>query len=135
MSGALSLSGYISNWSEAQRDRVKLYLDGFRTFRHLLMKNFHPLLPYPRSQEDWDAAEFVDPRSGEAVILAFRVAGQDSLQSLKAKRLKPELSYRVVDPFSGKTLSRAKGSTLMKKGIELSLKPHSAAVRHLKPIR
>jgi hypothetical protein len=135
MSGAISLSGWISKWSEKQRDRVKQYLDGYRTYRHLLMKDFHPLLPYPRTPEDWDSAQFLDPESREAVILTYRFAGNQARCRIFPRRLNAGATYEICDPFApGKGL-RTRGDRLMANGLEIALDPSSAAVRHLIPVR
>jgi hypothetical protein len=130
--GAISLSGHISHWTKEHVREVKRYLDGFKRFRHLLMMDFHRLASYPRSPEDWDVVQFMDPESGEAVILAYRCAG--SLASLVAtpKRLKKGAVYAVTDPFSEEVLESEKGEKLLQRGLSLELPPHSAVIRHLK---
>ena len=134
MAGAISLSGHIANWSKRQVQRVRRHLDGFRTYRHLLMKDFHPLTPYPRTPGDWDVVEFVDPQTGEAVVMAYRVRGEERTRAVRVKRLTPDATYEIVDPFSGRKPRQATGERLMTKGLRITLKPESAAVRHLKPI-
>jgi hypothetical protein len=43
MAGAITLNGHIANRTLSQTRRVKKHIDGFKTYRHLLMKHFHPL--------------------------------------------------------------------------------------------
>jgi alpha-galactosidase len=133
MAGAISLSGHIANWTEKQRDRVLRYLNGFKSYRHLLMKDFYALSPYPRSDADWDVVEYVDPASGEAVILAYRFKGEEDSRQIRPKRLFANTAYDILDPFSGKKLGTIQGSRLMEEGIALALPANSAEVRHLKP--
>jgi hypothetical protein len=75
MTGSITLCGHIANWSRRHTRRMCRLLAGYRTFRHLLMKDFHALTEYPRGAEDWDVVQFIDPSTAEAVILAYRVRG------------------------------------------------------------
>ncbi|MFQ5808142.1 MAG: glycoside hydrolase family 36 protein [Armatimonadota bacterium] len=134
MAGSITLCGHIANWSERQTRRVRKHLDGYRTFRHLLTKDFHALSPYPRSPADWDVVQFLDPDTGEAVILAYRVRGDRKTQTLLPVHLAAERAYEIIDPFSSRKGRTATGGALMDKGLRLSLPPDSAAVRHLKPV-
>jgi hypothetical protein len=109
-------------------------LDGYRTFRHLLMKDFYPLTDYPRSAEDWDVVQFIDPKTAEAVILAYRVRGDIDRLTVFPKVLRPETAYQVVDPFTSTKAKTAQGKVLTEKGLRLSLAPESALVRHLIPV-
>jgi alpha-galactosidase len=130
--GAISLSGHLSHWTKEHTQEVKHYLDGFKRFRHLLMKDFHRLASYPRTPGDWDVVQFLDPESGEAVILAYRCEGNLGSVVVNPKRLKTGITYAVTDPFSEKILETQKAENLMEKGLSLELEPHSAVIRHLK---
>ena len=133
MAGSISLSGYIANWSEQQAAQVKHYLDGYRTFRHLLIQDFYPLAPYPRDETGWDVVEFVDPATGEAVVLAYRVRGDTQRQQVRPVKLLAERRYRAIDPVGGRKLRSETGAALMAKGLRVSLEPDSAAIIHLRP--
>jgi len=133
MAGAISLSGHISHWSGEHTREVRYLLHGFKRYRHLLMEDFHRLTPYPRSPEDWDVVEFLDPESGEAVVLAYRCEGSEDRRVVIPKRLAAAAVYRVVDPFSENVLESRSGAELMRDGLSFSLGPNSAEFRHLKP--
>ena len=133
MAGAISLSGHIANWSRRQTRRVRRHLDAMRSYRHLLMKDFFALSPYPRTAADWDVVQFLDPDTAEAVILAYRVRGEQRVRTVCPVRLDPTRTYEITDPFAARKPRTAGGETLMTKGLRLSLQPESAAVRHLKP--
>ena len=133
MAGAISLSGWISHWSDKQKTFVKRYLDAFKTYRHLLMKDFHRLTPYPRTVDDWDVVEFLDTVTREAVVLGYRVEGPESARAIKPVRLDPAKNYRVVDPFTGQPESSVSGADLMANGIAVELNTHDSAIRHLIP--
>ena len=96
------------------------------------MKDFYPLSSYPRTLQDWDIVQFIDPDSQEAVILAYRFEGEEKERRVKPKKLVSDLFYEVVDPFSGETLNTASGSQLIEEGLSLELEANSALVRHLK---
>lgn len=109
MAGSLTLSGHIANWSRQQTRRVRKYLDGYRTFRHLLMKDFFALTPYPRSPSDWDVVEFVDPHSAEAVVLAYRMRGDRRNQVVRPVCLAPMLPTERSIPFRGESRRSSTG--------------------------
>jgi hypothetical protein len=115
--------------------RVRRYLEGYRTYRHLLTKDFYRLSPVPRDEGDWDVVQFADPATGEAVILAFRVRGHQSSTIVRPKALRLSGTYAIVDPFSGRPARMASGNALTQHGLRLSLTPESALVRHLQPVR
>ncbi len=134
MAGSITLCGHIANWSKRHSRRVRTYVDGYRTFRHLLMKDFYPLVAYPRSPDDWDVVQFIDPETAEAVVLAYRVRGDQNKRTIILKHLSDEATYQIADPFSARKPTTANGQALMEKGLRLSLKPESAVVRHLTPL-
>lgn len=134
MAGSITLCGHVANWSKRHTKRVRRYLDGYRTFRHLLMNYFYALTRYPRGPEDWDVVQFVDPESGEAVILGYRVRGDQDRLTVFPKHLASDVSYEIVNPFSSRKGRTATGEVLTNRGLRLSLKPESALVRHLKPV-
>ena len=133
LAGSITLNGHIANWTRKEARLAKKYVDGFKTYRHLLMKDFYPLTRYPQTDADWDVVEFVDAATAEAVILAYRVRGESSAMRIVPKALEADRTYEVVDPFSSRKPGRAVGAELMAKGIRLSLKPESGAARHLRP--
>jgi hypothetical protein len=133
----MSFSGYIANWSPAHVAKINRYLEGYRAFRHLTMQDFYALTPYPRYASDWDVAQFSDPQTAEAVVLAYRVRGDQGRHTAHPRRLDPAKTYQVVNPFAGDgpaTVATATGQELMEHGIAFSLDKESAAVRHLKPM-
>ncbi len=134
MAGSITLCGHIAKWSRRQTRLVRKYLDGYRSFRHLLMKDFYALTPYPRSADDWDVVEFLDPTTGEAVIMAYRMRGDERIRTVTPKRLNPAKTYEVVDPFSTAKPRQMSGRTLMERGLRFVLAPDSAGVRHLRPV-
>jgi alpha-galactosidase len=135
MGGALTLCGHIAGWSTGHAALVRRLLDGYRAFRHVLMGDLYRLTAYPRSAADWDVVQFLDPDSGEAVVLAAHVRGGRGELTVVPRRLDPELTYLVRDPFSDGEPETATGHTLAAEGLRLSLHPESACIRHLVPIR
>ena len=134
MAGAMSFSGHIADWSRPHARKVRKHVDAFKTFRHLLMKDFHALTPYPRSPADWDVVEFVDPATGEAVVLAYHVCGGAGARTLPLTALAAEKTYEIVDPFSARKGVVKTGRELMDKGLRIKLPDEGALVRHLRPV-
>ncbi|MGH2371073.1 MAG: alpha-galactosidase, partial [Chloroflexota bacterium] len=135
LAGSITLCGHIARWSPAQVERVRRYLDGYRSYRHTLMGDFYRLTDYPRHASDWDVVQFHDRPSGEAVVLAYRLRGTQQTQTVFPKRLDPHTTYVVVDPFSGATPERFTGRDLAEQGLPLTLDRDSGLVRHLKAAR
>jgi hypothetical protein len=135
LAGSFTFGGHIASWGPRQVRRVRRYLEGYRAYRHLLTKDFYRLSPVPRDDTGWDAVQFVDPATGEAVILAYRVRGHQSSTIVRPKALRLSGTYTIVDPFSGRPARTASGDALAQHGLKLSLAPESALVRHLQPVR
>lgn len=141
MAGSLTLCGHVAHWSRRHTRRMVRLLDGYRTFRHLLMKDFYALAGCPsadgrpRGPEDWDVVQFIDPTTSEAVILAYRVRGHVDRAKVFPKGLGPEVTYKIGNPFAGGKTRTVLGKVLMNEGLRLSLAPESALVRRLLPIR
>ena len=73
--------------------------------------------------------------SGEAVVLSYRVRGQEIERFVRPVRLSCEVVYRLVDPFEDKAVVRRTGADLMEAGIQFELAPESAQIVHLRPVR
>ena len=102
------------------------------------MGDFYALTPYPRTEADWDVVQFVapDPQDGitEAVVLAYRVRGDERERVVRPRNLAAAMTYEVIDPFAGKGLARRTGSDLMDNGLHIELGPESACIVHLRPV-
>jgi len=135
MAGSITLSGHIADWPVGQTHRVRRHLDGFRSYRHLLMKDFYALTPYPRAPGDWDVVEFVDPDTGEAVVLGYRVRGGQRTLTVHPRALLPDADYEMADPFSDWHKRAGTGKTLAQRGLRLGLDEEAAVAVHLVPAR
>jgi alpha-galactosidase len=133
MAGSMSFSGHIASWSATHTTLVNRYLDGYRSFRHLLMKDFYALTPYPRTEADWDVVEFVDPDEREAVVLAYRVRGEVRTRRVYLRGLDPGKIYQVRYPFSKRKPRKVGGESLIEKGLRITLEQESGVVIHLIP--
>jgi hypothetical protein len=134
LAGSFTLGGHIASWTPRQVRRVRRYLEGHRTYRHLLTKDFYRLSPIPRDDGDWDVVQFADPATGEAVILAYRVRGQRSSRVVRPRGIRSDETYVIGDPFSDRRFEMQSGLALAERGLRLSLGPESALVRHLRPV-
>jgi alpha-galactosidase len=134
MAGCLSLSGHIAHWSKEQTALVRRYLDGFRSFRRLLMGDFYALTPYPRTEADWDVVQFLDRGTKESVFLAYRVRGDEAECVVHPVRLAAGATYNVIDPFQDAAPLRHTGADLLETGLRIALEPESARILHLRPV-
>ena len=133
MAGSFTLGGHIARYSRRETARLNRYLDGYRSFKHLLTQDVHALTPFPRRPDEDDVVEFCDPRSGEAVILAYGVRGGPRRVRVPVKGLRRGETYRIVDPFRPGSPDTVKGSRLMREGLSLTLGADTAQVRRLVP--
>ncbi|MBI1926868.1 alpha-galactosidase [Candidatus Poribacteria bacterium] len=132
MAGALSFDGDVASWSPELRERFQRLVDIYREYRHLLVKDFYALTPYPRTVEDWDVIEFIDPQTTDAVILAYRVAGRTSQRVVSPRGLRSDCNYEVTLPLEGGGFTIS-GTQLMKEGISISLPVDRATIHRLIP--
>jgi hypothetical protein len=87
----------LSTWSPQLRERAARHIAAFKGFRHLLDGDYRvlsvaddPLL------SDWDAWEFSDPASGEAVLVAFRLRSAEARRRFDGTR-----AWDVELPYEG----------------------------------
>lgn len=134
MAGALSFDGDVASWSSELKRRFRRLVDIYRGYRQLLVKDFYALTPYPRTIDDWDVVEFIDPKSSEAVILAYRVSGSTSEKIIYPRALQPTYSYEVLSPLDlDGGSSTVSGSQLMKEGLSIALPKDGATIRRIIP--
>ena len=131
-----NLSEQFTHDVELDYDRVRATFGEWKKYRHLLVKDFHPLTPWhgPEDTSGWTAFVWQDRKTGEAVLEAFR---QETC---------PEADYTARMPFlqAGKTYTLTNedtgevrtmtGSALASEGLALTLDtPKSSAVWHILP--
>ena len=131
-----NLSEQFTHDVELDYDRVRATFGEWKKYRHLLVKDFHPLTPWhgPEDTSGWTAFVWHDRKSGEAVLEAFR---QETC---------PEADFTARMPFlqAGKTYTLTNddtgevrtliGSVLASEGLALTLDtPKSSTVWHILP--
>jgi alpha-galactosidase len=127
MVGAFSLDGDVASWSEEQSLDVKNLIKIYKSIRHLLVQDFHPLTPQPSNPDEGEVISFVSEEKGECVIFAFRMPNEPMKRSVKLRGILPNMDYYVRDLLnSGKPINLVKGDTLMREGLELDLTPDCA---------
>ena len=131
MCGALSFDGDVASWSAELTSMAGKLVRTYKEIRHLLVQDFYPLLPHPASDSDWDGVQFVSYEKDEAVVLIFRMSGEEGQKQLRLRGLNPDTNYRVVDPVSDEKDQDVSGRELTEKGLNFTLVPNSAALRHL----
>ena len=77
--------------------------------------------------------QFLDPETGEAVVLSYRVRGSESERLVMPQRLVEAALYDLIDPFKERKLSRRMGQDLKENGLRIELLPESACAVHLRP--
>ncbi len=120
MGGTLGFTEKLSEWPEKRINDAKQHVEVFKQFRHLLMKNFSPLFPYPYTLEDWDGWQWHDPEKGEGVIIVFRCLGDEAACSPKLRWLQPDKDYEFTDPYTGRKQTFS-GEHLKETGFPINL--------------
>ena len=131
MCGALGFAGDIASWPARLARRMRRWTDAYKAIRHLLGGEFHQLLPVPTNDRQWDAVQFVAADAAEGVVFAFRMGGPVERAVLHPRGLDPRRHYTVTNlarPGRPRSLS---GESLLRRGLRVRLKPHSAVCLHL----
>ncbi len=131
MCGTFLLSGDVASWPEELVRGARQLIEVYKSIRHLLVQDFYPLTPHPRSPEDWDVVEFASYDWLEPVVFFFRVEGDLEERSFKLRGLAPRETCQVVDPIDGALVAEATGEELMERGLTMGLRPSSAALGHV----
>ncbi len=99
--------GFASDWTgldEAARQRVRQEIENYKKVRHLLNKDYYPLLPQTFDLTQWVGWEFHDPATGEGFLVVLRP--QESAYG------SVEVRIRGVEPNQKYKLSRIDGSQM-----------------------
>lgn len=132
MGGTWGFTEKLSEWPEMRLAEARRHADVFKGFRHLLMKDFAPLFPYPLTLDDWDGWQWHDPESGEGVVIIFRCLGEETVCSPTIRWLDAEATYVFSDPYTGERQDWP-STLLCKQGLPVHLAaPRSSLVRTYK---
>lgn len=119
MLGKLAFDGDIGSWSPSLTVRMGSWVAVFKAIRHLLVQDFHQLLPQPQTAEDWDAVQFLSYSGDEAIVFAF--AGcQGGGKTLKLRGLQRKHMYLVTQMLDGASATTS-GEALMEGGLLIAL--------------
>ena len=117
-------------------DRLRSTFGEWKKYRHLLVKDFHPLTPWygPRDDTNWTVFVWHDRKTDEAVLEAFRQATcPETEYTARLGFLQPERNYTLTNEDTGEVLTLS-GAALASEGLLLQLdEPKSSAVWHILP--
>ena len=117
-------------------NRVRATFGEWKKFRHLLVKDFHPLTPWHATDDrsNWTAFVWHDRKTDEAVLEAFRQEDCPELSyTAVIPFLRPETTYSLTNEDTGEVRTLT-GAALASQGLELLLDtPKSSAVWHILP--
>jgi len=122
MSGQFGISGRISEWSKAVRERSAANVALYRRIRETIMgADVYHLTPAPprNGPRGWTALQYVQPEGRRALVLAYRLAGSGAAVTLRLRGLLPQATYDVA--VDGHRLVPATGATLTNGGLRLRL--------------
>ena len=115
-------------------DRLRATFGEWKKYNHLLIKDFHPLTPWHRHDDDsnWTVFVWHDRKSGEGVLQAFRQETcPEPEYTAFLKFLNPSKGYSLTNEDTGETMIRT-GASLATEGLTISLpEPKSSAIWHI----
>jgi len=127
MGGSWGFTEKLSEWPEQRLRDAQRHVEVFKSFRHLLMKDFAPLFPYPYTLEDWDGWQWHDPETGEGVIIIFRCLGDEASCSPTLRWVDPYTRYAFTDPYT-ESRQVLTGAALSTTGFPVDLPHHRASM-------
>ena len=131
-----NLSEQFTHDVELDYDRVRATFGEWKKYRHLLVKDFHPLTPWhgPEDTSGWTAFVWQDRKTGEAVLEAFRQETcPEADYTARMPFLQAGKTYTLTNEDTGEVRTLA-GAALATEGLALTLDtPKSSAVWHILP--
>jgi alpha-galactosidase len=124
MLGIFGASSKLSDLSEGTRNRLSSEIGLYRSIRPIIQEAGSILLSRQvmaspdNGWPGWDAVEVVSPRSGNAVVFAFRSADAPTSALIKPQSLRPDAKYEVESADFG-ILGTVLGSSLAADGIQI----------------
>ena len=131
-----NLSEQFTHDVELDYDRVRATFGEWKKYKHLLVKDFHPLTPWhgPEDTSGWTAFVWQDRKTGEAVLEAFRQETcPEADYTARMPFLQAGKTYTLTNEDTGEVRTQT-GSALASEGLALTLDtPKSSAVWHILP--
>jgi alpha-galactosidase len=94
----------------------------FRRIAPNYFGDYYPLTPYDTTQKTWMAWQFDRPDQGEGVVQAFRRAeSEQEAAQFKLRGLDPHATYVVSDLDHPDNATEATGSTLLERGLSVTI--------------
>jgi alpha-galactosidase len=96
MAGSLGFSEQTFFWTPGIRKQLHDEIAKYKSVRHLLQKNFHPLRE-PGSLKECDGWQFHDPQTGEGMVMAFRCEADTHAMTVDLPGLEKGVAYELTD--------------------------------------
>ena len=133
-----NLSEQYTHDVELDYDRLRTTFGEWKKYRHLLIKDFHPLTPWHAPEDDahWTAFAWHDRQTDEAVLEAFRQETcPESAYTARLGFLQGDRNYTLTNEDTGETRCMS-GTALATEGLAMTLEePKSSAVWHILPAK
>ncbi len=121
MMGAFGICSDLSALTTEQRERLVSCIRIYKERRREIDSPAYHLLPQPLDEARWDATLFVDKRSGEGMLFAFRGDSPDDSCHLKLRKLSPSAKYRIRSANSKDVIGEIEGKELLKEGMKVNI--------------
>ena len=122
MNGQFGISGRIPEWSAAVRRRVAANVALYKRVRGTISgADVYHLTPPPDRNDParWTALEYLQPDSGRAVVLAYRLGNSSVSATLRLRGLRPQATYEVT--VDGRRHGLVAGGPLAARGLRIRL--------------
>jgi alpha-galactosidase len=131
--GAFGTGGRVDEWPDVMKTQAAQHVKVHKQLRRFLMGDYYPLAVQSRDLEAWEAWQFHDAATGEGFVQAYRLHSPKSSRNFAVKALEPRKTYRLTDPYTGRTLTIV-GARLLAGGIRFELSPLESQVWIYSPL-
>jgi alpha-galactosidase len=132
MAGSLAFHGDIASWSAESIETARRLVEAFKSFRHLLVEDFHALAPQPVREDEWEAVQFAAPDGRDAVVMAYSGLQSGGRKDMRLHGLLAGARYSVEPVLTDEPALHASGEELMDGGLAVELAARAAAIYRLR---
>jgi alpha-galactosidase len=135
--GMMGFSGDLTSLSQTAKEKLARHVQWYKEHRTFIVGAAGHLLTPLKRKEDrtgWSAIQLQHPQNEESLLFVYRLDDSRWNYRLTLRNLNPSQKYAVINVDTAESVIHD-GSSLMKKGLDISLSSkHSAAVYKIKPV-
>lgn len=100
--GSFAVNDPVQNWSKTTYERCKKHVKIYKQLRQFICDDYYQLLPPPKSLEDNEGWQFINPEKQRGFFQLFRSAGGQQTVTAALKGLNAK-KYIITDPYTAHT--------------------------------